>query len=117
MRYLPMILGAGLLSAGLLAGNGQAHAAMPALTLDHSAVVDSPVEKVYYYRRHYYGYRPYHRRYYRPMATTATATGPTVIMVTGVAGATKTGRTLKGASLMVSSMRYRPALTFYTSHS
>ena len=66
MRYLPMILGAGLLSAGLLAGNGQAHAAMPALTLDRSAVADSPVEKVYYYRRHYYGYRPYHRRYYRP---------------------------------------------------
>jgi hypothetical protein len=63
MRYLPMILGAGLLSAGLFAGSGQADAAMPAITLDRSAVTDSPVAMVgYYYRRHYYG----HRRYYRP---------------------------------------------------
>ena len=66
MRYLPLILGAGLLSAGLLAGTGQANAAMPALTLDRSVVADSPVEKVYYYRRHYYGHRPYYHRYYRP---------------------------------------------------
>ena len=69
MRYLPMILGAGLLSAGLLAGSGQANAAMPALTLDRPAVADSSVDKVgYYYRRRHYGYRPYYRPYgyYRP---------------------------------------------------
>ena len=67
MRYLAIILGAGLLSAGLFGGFGAAHAAMPTLTLDRSAVTDSPVEKVgYYYRRHYYGYRPYYRHYYSP---------------------------------------------------
>jgi hypothetical protein len=36
MRYL----------AGLLAGTGQADAAMPELTLDRSAVAGSPVEEV-----------------------------------------------------------------------
>ena len=74
MRYLPMILGAGLLmSVGLLAGSGPAHATMPTLALDRSAVADTTVEKVYYYRRYarrhyrrnYYGYNyGYHRPYY-----------------------------------------------------
>ena len=78
MRYLPMILGAGiLLSIGLLAGSGPAHAAMPTLALDRSAVADTAVEKVAYYhryarrhyRRNYYGYGynynyGYHRPYY-----------------------------------------------------
>ena len=75
MRYFPMILAAGLLSAGLLAGSGSAHA-MPALALDRSAVADTQVEKVAYYhryaRRHYrrgygysYGYRPYYGYGYR----------------------------------------------------
>ena len=64
MRYLPMILGAGiLLSIGLLAGSGPAHAAMPTLALDRSAVADTAVEKVAYYHRPYYGYG-YHRPYY-----------------------------------------------------
>ena len=41
MRYLPMILSAGLLlSVGLLAGSGPAHAAMPTLASDRSAVAD-----------------------------------------------------------------------------
>ena len=76
MRYLPTILGAGLLSAGLLAGSGRADAAMPTLTLDRSAVAGQSNEKVgyYYHRRYrpYYGYRPYYRPYgyygygYRP---------------------------------------------------
>ena len=44
MRYFPMILAAGLLSAGLLAGSGPAHA-MPALALDRSAVADTQVEE------------------------------------------------------------------------
>jgi hypothetical protein len=74
MRSFPMILAAGLLSAGLLAGSGPAHAAMPTLALDRSAVADKLVEEAgYYYRRRYYrpysyGYRPYYRRYgyYRP---------------------------------------------------
>jgi hypothetical protein len=38
MRYLPMIVGAGLLSAGLLAGSGPTHAAMPTLALDQIAL-------------------------------------------------------------------------------
>ena len=71
-----MILGAGLLlSVGLLAGSGPAHAAMPTLVLDRSAFADTAVEKVAYYHRHYrrsyrrsyyghgYGYN-YHRPYY-----------------------------------------------------
>jgi hypothetical protein len=79
MRYLPLILGASLLSAGLLTGSGRADAAMPTLTLDRSAVAEQSNEKVgYYYRRRYrphygyYGYRPYYRPYgyygygYRP---------------------------------------------------
>ena len=62
-----------ILSVGLLAGSGPAHAAMPTLALDRSAVADTAVEKVAYYhryaRRHYrrsyygYGYN-YHRPYY-----------------------------------------------------
>jgi len=74
MRYLSMILGAGLLSAGLLLGSGPAQAAMPMLALDRSAAADTAVEKVYYYRRYarrhyrrnYYGYNYgyYHRPYY-----------------------------------------------------
>ena len=76
MRYLPMILGAGLLlSVGLLAGFGPAQAAMPTLTLDRSAAADTAVERVAYYhryarrhyRRNYYGYGynyGYHRPYY-----------------------------------------------------
>ena len=63
MRYLPMILSAGLLlSVGLLAGSGPAHAAMPTLALDRSAVADTAVEKVAYYHRHYR--RSYRRGYY-----------------------------------------------------
>ena len=82
MRYFPMIVAAGLLSAGLVAGSGAAHSAMPTLALDRSAVADTQVKKVAYYhryaRRHYrrgyygygYGYRRpyygygYHRPYY-----------------------------------------------------
>ena len=80
MRYFPMILAAGLLSAGLLAGSGPAHA-IPTLGLDRSAVADTQVKKVAYYhryaRRHYrrgyrrgyygynYGYRPYYGYGYR----------------------------------------------------
>ena len=45
MRYFPMILAAGLLSAGLLSGSGPAHA-MPALALDRSAVADTQVERL-----------------------------------------------------------------------
>ena len=61
------------LSVGLLAGSGPAHAAMPTLALDRSAVADTAVEKVAYYhryarrhyRRNYYGYGyNYHRPYY-----------------------------------------------------
>ena len=73
MRHLPIVLSAGLASVGLLAVSGQAHAAMPMLSIDRSAVADSAVEKAgYYYRRRgyypYYGYRPYYRPYgyYRP---------------------------------------------------
>jgi hypothetical protein len=75
MRHLPIILSAVLASVGLLVVSGQAHAAMPALSIDRSAVTDGAVEKAgYYYRRrwgyypHYYGYRPYYRAYgyYRP---------------------------------------------------
>jgi hypothetical protein len=67
MRHLPMIVGAGLLlSAGLLAGSGPAHAAMPTLALDRSAVANTAVEEVAYYhryaRRHYR--RGYRRGYY-----------------------------------------------------
>ena len=63
MRYLPMILSAGLLlSVGLLAGSGPAHAAMPTLALDRSAVADTAVEKVAYYHR--YARRSYRRGYY-----------------------------------------------------
>ena len=78
MRYLPMILAAGLLSAGLTAtSSGPADAAMPTLALDRSAVADTLVEKAgYYYRpsslwlsailRHGYGYqRPYYGYGYR----------------------------------------------------
>jgi hypothetical protein len=76
MRYLPMILSAGLLlSVGLLPGSGPAHAAMPTLALDRSAVPGTAVEKVAYYHRHarrsyrrgYYGHGygyNYHRPYY-----------------------------------------------------
>ena len=75
MRYLSMILCAGLLSAGLFAGSGPAHATMPTISLDRSVVADTAVVKVYYYnryarrhyRRNYYGYGynyGYHRPYY-----------------------------------------------------
>ena len=40
MRYFPMMLAAGLMSAGLLSGSGPAHA-VPALALDRSAVADT----------------------------------------------------------------------------
>jgi len=73
MRHLPIVFSAVLASVGLLAVSGQANAAMPTLSIDRSAVVDSAVEKAgYYYRRRgyypYYGYRPYYRPYgyYRP---------------------------------------------------
>ena len=73
MRYFLMILAAGLLSAGLLAGSGPAHA-IPTLALDRSAAITA-------------------------MAITMATTGPTMgtatagtmvtIMVMGVAGATE----------------------------
>ena len=73
MRHLPIVLSAVLASVGLLAVSGPAHAAMPTLSIDRSAVADSAVEKAgYYYRRRgyypYYGYRPYYQPYgyYRP---------------------------------------------------
>ena len=44
MRYLPMIVAAGLMSAGLLAGSGPANA-VPTLAFDRSAVADTLVEK------------------------------------------------------------------------
>ena len=64
MRYVPMILSTALiLSAGFLVSTGPA-AAMPAPTLDRSAVADTLVEKAgYYYRRRHYGYRPYYGGY------------------------------------------------------
>ena len=47
MRYLPMILVAGLfLSVGLLAGSGPAHAAMPTLALDRSAVAAPQLKRL-----------------------------------------------------------------------
>ena len=66
MRYLSMILGAGLLlSVGLLSGSGPAHAAMPALEMDSAAVATTLIEKAgYYYRRRHYGYRHGYRPYY-----------------------------------------------------
>ena len=86
MRYLPMILAAGLMSAGLIATSSRpADAAMPTLTLDRSAVADTLVEKAgYYYRRRHYGYRPYYGGYgyRRPYYG---------YMDMGVAGATKKG--------------------------
>ena len=67
MRYLPIIVGAALLSAGLLASSSRADAAMPALSLDRPDAAPSALEKVgYYYRRRGYGYRPYYQPYYRP---------------------------------------------------
>jgi hypothetical protein len=73
MRHLPIVLSTVLVGLGLLAVSGQAHAAMPALSIDQSAVAGSPVVKAgYYYHRRwgypYYGYRPYYRPYgyYRP---------------------------------------------------
>ena len=66
MRFFPMIVAAGMLSAGLLAGSGGAHA-MPTLAFDSSAVADTSVEKVGYYYRRRYGARPYYGGYgYRP---------------------------------------------------
>ena len=65
MRYLPMTLGAGLLlSVGLLAGSGPAHAAMPTLALDRSAVADTAVEKAAYRHHRRYARRSYRRGYY-----------------------------------------------------
>ena len=65
MRYLPMILSAGLLlSVGLLAGSGPAHAAMPTLALDRSAVADTAVEKAAYRQHRRYARRSYRRGYY-----------------------------------------------------
>ena len=65
MRHLPILLSAVLASLGLLAVSGQAHAAMPTLSIDRSAVTDNPVEKAgYYYRRR--GYYPHYGYYYRP---------------------------------------------------
>ena len=65
MRQLPIIVGAALLSA-VLAPSNQADAAMPALSLDCPDAVSSALEKVGYYGRRWYGYRPYYRPYYRP---------------------------------------------------
>ena len=68
MRYLPMILAAGLLSAGLTAtSSGPADAAMLTLALDRSADAHTLVEKAgYYYRRRYYRPYAYGYRSYRP---------------------------------------------------
>lgn len=63
MRHLPLIVGAAVLSGGLLAGSGKADAAMPALPLDRLDAASSALEKIGYYRR-WYGYRPYYRPYY-----------------------------------------------------
>jgi hypothetical protein len=52
-----MILGIALLSVGRLAVSGQAHAAMPVLSLDRSAVADSPIEEAGYYYRRRWGFR------------------------------------------------------------
>ena len=97
MRYLPMILGAGLLlSVGLLAGSGPAHAAMPTLALDRSAVADTAVEKVAYYHR--YARRHYRRNYYgyRLPSAILRLWLPTallwLLMAMGVAGAIETRR-------------------------
>jgi hypothetical protein len=65
MRHLPIIVGAALLSAGLLAPSTRADAAMPALSLDRTDAATSSLEKVGYYGRRWYGHRPY-RPYYRP---------------------------------------------------
>ena len=47
MRYLSMILSAGLLlSVGILAGSGPAHAAVPTLASDRSAVADTAVKRL-----------------------------------------------------------------------
>jgi hypothetical protein len=64
MRYLPMILGAALVSVGLPTASGKAHAAMPVASPDRSAVRASLIEKAGCYYRHYELYRPY--GYYRP---------------------------------------------------
>jgi hypothetical protein len=64
MRYLPMILGAALVSVGLPTASGKAHAAMPVASPDRSAVPASLIEKAGCYYRHYELYRPY--GYYRP---------------------------------------------------
>ena len=94
MRYFPMILAAGLLSAGLLAGSGPAHA-IPTLALDRSAVADTQVKKVAYYHR--YARRHYRRGYgygyelWLPPALLWVwlPTGPITVMDMGVAGATE----------------------------
>jgi hypothetical protein len=60
MRHLPIILSAVLASVGLLVVSGQAHAAMPALSIDRSAVTDGAVEKAGYYYRRCWGYHPHY---------------------------------------------------------
>jgi hypothetical protein len=52
MRYLPMILGAALVSVGLPTASGKAHAAMPVASPDRSAVPASLIEKAGCYYRH-----------------------------------------------------------------
>ena len=66
MRQLPIIVGAALLSAVLLAPSSHVDAAMPALSLDRPDTVSPALEKVGYYGRRWYGYRHYYRPYYRP---------------------------------------------------
>jgi hypothetical protein len=81
MRHLPIILSAVLASVGLLAVSGQAHAAMPTLSIDRSAVADQPVEKAGYYYYSRRGYYPYYG--YRPSTATAiTATADPIATVT-----------------------------------
>jgi hypothetical protein len=58
MRYLPMILGAALVSVGLPTASGKAHAAMPVASPDRSAVPAALIEKAGCYYRHY-GYYPH----------------------------------------------------------
>ena len=98
MRYLPMLLGALLLSVGVFAGCGPVHATMPTLALDRPTASETLVEKAGYY---------YRRRYSHPTLMAIDLTGPITAMATedpttvtdmAVAGGTKSGRGSRGES-------------------
>ena len=100
MRYFPTILAAGLVSAGLLAGSGPAHA-IPTLGLDRSAVADTQVEKVAYYHQ----IRPGDIIAVAITAIAMATADPTMVMATddpimvmdmGVAGVTETPHSIAG---------------------